>query len=442
MGTIRTEQTRLLQDNGTENIEFFVYDKDGVAKTTLNQTKDVLKQIPSNLSPINSNLSVEYLRPLRDAIKTTTSEDSQLLNKNPNFRYGSFNWDIGSVSSTALAEVALPSQVFAGINPITGIYCLIQNVVPNTAEKTNYMIKNILSKTPIISGEDLEISYNYYFFTLGFFVFNVQQYISVGLDSTNDGTINKMYDFDENRYRAECSNCGENNGAIAFTDDRFFKKIDIRQFDFWNKSSTTIQCNLSDVETNPHIEVKLFRTTKGQGLTDPKMIYDGLAISQQTSAKKRQHTKRKGAIFTFIDGNITVADDNITGEYKQEETMLSNEINLQNTNSIFGTFARKDRPLSLQQNTLDKCILQEFINDYRTPIKRYEGEFYKDDSDVVPIYFYHKLWVNFGTAVLQEPVSCIIDSLEYNVKQNTYNIIMHIPNADDDIISYDTYKLS
>ena len=85
MGTIRTEQTRLLQDNGTENIEFFVYDKDGVAKTTLNQTKDVLKQIPSNLSPINSNLSVEYLRPLRDAIKTTTSEDSQLLNKNPNF---------------------------------------------------------------------------------------------------------------------------------------------------------------------------------------------------------------------------------------------------------------------------------------------------------------------------------------------------------------------
>ena len=72
MGTIRTEQTRLLQDNGTENIEFFVYDKDGAAKSTLNQTKDVLKQIPSNLSPMNSNLSVEYLRPLRHAIKKTT----------------------------------------------------------------------------------------------------------------------------------------------------------------------------------------------------------------------------------------------------------------------------------------------------------------------------------------------------------------------------------
>jgi hypothetical protein len=61
MGTIRTEQTRLLQENGTENIEFFVYDKDGVAKTTLKQTKDVLKQVPSTITPINSDLVAEYI---------------------------------------------------------------------------------------------------------------------------------------------------------------------------------------------------------------------------------------------------------------------------------------------------------------------------------------------------------------------------------------------
>ena len=45
MGIFRDEQTRLLQQNGTENIEFFVYDKEGNAKTTLKQSKDVLKQI-------------------------------------------------------------------------------------------------------------------------------------------------------------------------------------------------------------------------------------------------------------------------------------------------------------------------------------------------------------------------------------------------------------
>ena len=78
MGTIRTEQTRLLQENGTENIEFFVYDKDGIAKTTLKQTKDVLKQVPSNITPINSDLVAEYIRPLRDAIKTTKTSAMQL----------------------------------------------------------------------------------------------------------------------------------------------------------------------------------------------------------------------------------------------------------------------------------------------------------------------------------------------------------------------------
>jgi len=85
-------------------------------------------------------------------------------------------------------------------------------------------------------------------------------------------------------------------------------------------------------------------------------------------------------------------------------------------------------------------VLQEIINDFREPLKRYEGSFYKDDSDVVPIYFYNKLWVNFGTTVLQEPVSAIIDEMEFNVKQNEYRIVMHLPNQDDDKITYDLYK--
>jgi hypothetical protein len=436
MGTIRTEQTRLLQDNGTENIEFFVYDKDGVAKSTLNQSKDVLKQIPSNLSPINSNLSVEYLRPLRDAIKTTNTQDVQLINKNPNFRYNSFNWDINTVNNDVMAHVGIPSQILPNVNPITGIYCLIQNGVPpaysvgTPQEKTNYMIKNILFDSPIISGQPVIISYNYQVntqFITGAFINNVLQYISVGLDSTGNGTINKMYNFSEGAFETG-----------TFTDDKFFKKIDYTQFNTWNKFSTSINCDLTEDETNPHIEVKLFKTTQGQSLFQPTMLYDGLSLLQKTGAKDRIHKKRKGVLFTTI--NELNQNKNESGEYKQKETLLSNELEFTNINSILGTFKHKDRPLSTQK-TLDKCVLQEFINDYRTPVKRYEGEFYKDDADEVPIYFYNKLWINFGTTILQEPVSCIIDSLEYNVKQNHYNIIMHVPNADNNEISYDTYKL-
>lgn len=427
MGTIRTEQTRLLQENGTENIEFFVYDKDGVAKTTLKQTKDVLKQVPSTITPINSDLVAEYIRPLRDAIKTIKTSSMQLLNKNPNFRYNSFNWDI----TASKATIQIPSQILAGVNPVSGIYCLYQEQMPVAPEKTTYMIKNILSDTRIVSGRDIEISWNYYMYSGGLGSPLMNQYITVGLDSTNDGTINKMYNFEENKFETG-----------TFTDDKFFKKIDYTQFDSWNKYKTTLQSNLTGTETNPHIEVKLFQTTS-PGFLFGKAFYDGISISQKASVTKSIHTKRRGGIFALVDGIVQQIDDeaNISGEYKQKETILSNELDSLNVASIEFTYGRKDRPNSLfNANTLDKCVLQEIINDFREPLKRYEGSFYKDDSDVVPIYFYNKLWINFGTAVLQEPVSAIIDEMEFNVKQNEYRIVMHLPNQDDDKVTYDLYK--
>ena len=436
MGTIRSEQTRLLQENGTENIEFFVYDKDGNAKATLKQSKDVLKQIPSNLTPINQDLQLEYLRPLRDAIKTTKTNQMLLINKNPNFRYKTFNWDITSAKAT----VQIPSQILFNVNPISGIYCLYQEQIPLTDDKTTFMIRNILSDTPIVSGRDIEIAWNYYIFT-GIGGTNIKQFMSVGLDSTSNGTINKMYDFGDNKFIAECSDCGEGGSAIAFTDDRFFKKIDYTDLDSWNKYKTTLQANLTGTETNPHIEVKLFSVT-GAEVPFGKAFFDGFEISQKSSSTKRIHIRRRGNTFKLIDGAITEVQDNVTGEYDQKITILSNEVDSLDVAYLEapGVYTRKNLPLSIHINTLDKNVLQEIVNDYRNPVKRYEGTFYKDDNDTTPIYFYNKLWVNYTTSVLQEPVSAIIDELEYDVKQNSYRIIMHLPNQDDDKLSFDLYK--
>ncbi len=423
MGTIRSEQTRLLQENGTENIEFFVYDKDGNAKTTLKQSKDVLKQIPSNLSPINQDLQVEYLRPLRDAIKNTKTNQMLLINKNPNFRYKTFNWDI----TASKATVQIPSQILFDVNPISGIYCLYQDQIPLTDDKTTYMIKNILSDTSIVSGRDIEIAWNYYIFT-GIGGTNIKQFMSVGLDSTNDGSVNKMYNFETNKFETG-----------TFTNDEFFKKIDYTNLDSWNKYKTTLQANLTGTETDPHIEVKLFSVT-GAEVPFGKAFFDGFEISQKSSATKRVHIKRRGNSFKLIDGAITEVQDNVTGEYDQKQTILSNELDLLDVASIPFEFTRKNLPLSINTNTLDKNVLQEIINDYRNPVKRYEGTFYKDDNDTIPIYFYNKIWVNYTTSVLQEPVSAIIDELEYDVKQNSYRIVMHLPNQDDDKVSFDLYK--
>lgn len=423
MGTIRSEQTRLLQENGTENIEFFVYDKDGNAKATLKQSKDVLKQIPSNLSPINQDLQLEYLRPLRDAIKTTKTNQMLLINKNPNFRYKTFNWDITSSKAT----VQIPSQILFDVNPISGLYCLYQEQIPLTDDKTTFMIRNILSDTPIVSGRDIEIAWNYYIFT-GIGGTNIKQFMSVGLDSTNDGSVNKMYNFETNKFETG-----------TFTNDEYFKKIDYTNLDSWNKYKTTLQANLTGTETDPRIEVKLFSVTGAEVLFG-KAFFDGFEISQNSSATKRIHIKRRGNSFKLIDGAITEVQDNVTGEYEQKATILSNELDLLDVASIPFEFTRKNLPLNILTNTLDKNVLQEIVNDYRTPVKRYEGTFYKDDNDTIPIYFYNKLWVNYTTSVLQEPVSAIIDELEFDVKQNSYRIVMHLPNQDDDKVSFDLYK--
>ena len=428
MGAIRTEQTRLLQDNGTENIEFFVYDKDGNAKATLKQSKDVLKQIPSNLTPINEDLVAEYQRPLRDAIKTVKSSSSYLINKNPNFRYNSFNWNI----TASKATVQIPSQIIANVQPISGIYCLYQENLATAESKTTHLIKNILSDSPIVSGRDISIVWNYYIQAfLGLPL--IEQYISIGLDSTNNGTINKMYNFEENKFETG-----------TFTDAKFFKKIDYTELNSWNKYQTTLQVNLTSTETNPHIEVKLFEARSFVTLGG-KFFLDGFSISQKAISTTKTITRRRGAfLLTGLLSSFNVSSEeekSITGEYKQKQIILSNELDRLDVSAIEFVYARKDRPgNAILTSTLDSCVLQEIINDYRDPLKRYEGSFYKDDADVVPIYFYHKLWVNFGTTVLQEPVACIIDQMEYNVKQNNYRIVMHIPNQDDDQVAFNTYN--
>ena len=139
----------------------------------------------------------------------------------------------------------------------------------------------------------------------------------------------------------------------------------------------------------------------------------------------------------------------MTGEYKIPNTFLTNEIDDFDLSQINGFFGRADRVESTLTNSLDKLILQEKLNDYRSPVKKYEGDFYRDDESEIPIYFFNKVWVNFDVNTLQDNVATMIDSMEYDVKKNIYRINMHLPNvgtlvdiifSQDDVFSYDKFK--
>jgi len=96
---------------------------------------------------------------------------------------------------------------------------------------------------------------------------------------------------------------------------------------------------------------------------------------------------------------------------------------------ISGNFFRS-RDKTNYLKSIEKIVSQQVINDYRDFVVRYEGELYNNNND--PIGPHNKVWINFGTTVLQEPVSCYIDGMNYNVKRNLYNVVMHVPNQNDD----------
>ena len=83
--------------------------------------------------------------------------------------------------------------------------------------------------------------------------------------------------------------------------------------------------------------------------------------------------------------------------------------------------------------SIEEITTQQVINDFRDFLIRYEGDLYNNNTD--PIGPHNKIWINFGTSVLQEPVSCYIDGINYNVKRNLYSVILHVPNQDDDVSS-------
>jgi hypothetical protein len=73
---------------------------------------------------------------------------------------------------------------------------------------------------------------------------------------------------------------------------------------------------------------------------------------------------------------------------------------------------------------------QEILNDYRSFVPRYEGTLYNNNSK--PITPLCKPYIDFGDN-FQGYQSEMIDGMKYNMKANEYSLIMHTSNNDPDV---------
>jgi len=415
MGSIATQQLNLLQTTSKENIKYEIFDYLGNRKG--DTTKNILLVAPTQLQPINSNLSIEYLRPLKNVISQTTLDSVDIVNKNPTFRYSSFDWDLGTGNSIQLSGLLDPK-------PISGNYLVKSPVtqMPAVGSKGNPIISTNLATTFINLGSDLEFGF-YYYFSSQIAQDTYTFYVTAGLDTTGNGLIDQMYSFTDNKFKTG-----------TFTDDEFYKQITTNSLNQWVKFSQSLN---APVTTSSSVKAKISIYPPSRNSTAflfGANYYDAFYLGNKNTLGTSFVEKKTQGIFTL--GTI-VEFSRVTGSLKKSKVLNTN--NLQE--SLFvgrfqGDFKRKSYP---ESQTLDNIINQEVINDYRTSVKRYEGDFYRRDDSTDPLQFFNKIWINFGTSVLQDSVSSMIDSLEYNVKSNTYKIIMHLPNQDDDISTFDEF---
>jgi len=394
---IRAAETSSLQTNNDEDIKYHIYNSDGVYQST--STVNALYSVPSNLLPIGNNLTKEFLRPIK---KITQKVDmagffSTNIIGNSGFEFGTSGWTLtnssvdntfsfqgdGSLKSTNIKTSANGTGVTAELanyidefgSEFIGYRLLINNFFNSTSGQTRGFRWQVKAVAFTIPG-DPPIATRYW-----------------GADDTwtTTATINEVEVVNNRRWKSYTFNIS----SLPNNSWRLYFYL----YDPYQTGSTS-------GFTSTHWD---------------SIIFDKVYIN---SSGQRSEIFEKYDLLQFVRSRT----GNFSGLITTDDLILTNE----EYGKIDGDFYRS-RDKTNYLKSLEKITTQQVLNDYRSFVSRYEGDLYNNNNN--PLGLHNKIWVNFGTSVLQEPVSCYIDSLSYNVKRNTYSVIMHVPNQDDDLSS-------
>lgn len=425
MGTIATAQNTLLNTTREELVEYNVYDKDGVFIDT--HSENVLIECPSIIKPINNDLIIEYLKPVKKVVRETKLKKLNIVNNDPMSNYGGYRMDFTHPTSnpTTRAQVEENDLSLSGDRLIKGLTFAsntgdthIGSYFPETAIENDFVSVRV--------GNKYKVGFSYYIENTVTDTSELDYYfmILVSLyDTPNNDTY--YYNFEDNKF--------DNFEQQAFTDTKantkYVKFIKNTNRDVWNN----FQIGLESVEdvTSENIKLRfelkqLVYTTTAAASAHTAYYVDNFFIDQDFDESNKLIVERSSS-----------ADAVITGVHTTEDLILSNELG----NTLFdggfdGQFyARRNGDSSYFK--LDELITQEILNDHRAFVRRYEGTFYNANPQPIPVALHNKLWINFSEG--GELVSGYIDSMKYDIKNNTYSIVMHLPNQDDDFAS--TYKI-
>jgi len=393
---IRAAETASLQANNDEDIKYDIYNSAGVYQST--STVDVLSIVPSDLQPIGNNLTKEYLRPLKEYTQSVNMAGffSSNIIGNSGFEFGTSGWTLTNSSVVSdfsfQGDASLKSTNLKTSASATGVTATLVNYIDEAgSDFVGYKLKinNFFNSTSsVVRGFRWQVK-------------------AVAFTIPGDPPIATRY-WDGNTWTTTAS-----INEVNIVNNRRWKS-----YDFTAPALPSNSWRLYFYLYDP------FQTGSTSGFTDThwdSIIFDKIYINEDG---QRSEFFEKFDLLQFKRKRT----GNFSGLLNLDGLILTN----QEYAKIDGEFYRS-RDKTNYLKSIEEITTQQVINDYRDFVIRYEGDLY--NNNVLPIGLHNKIWINFGSSILQEPVSCYIDSMSYNVKKNTYNIIMHIPNQNDDLSS-------
>lgn len=415
---IRAAETTSLQNNGTESIKYIIYNSSGVYQST--STVDVLQvcsgpdtvltktncdpnvsdcNIPVDVIPLGADMTREFLRPLKEfMIEVNTG--SNFFDTN---RYSNGHFEHGSTGFT-LTNSTIDSEF-----SFKGDRSLKTTSAVTSANSTSAILVN--STGIDVGGGNTSQADTFS--------------LNVFLDTNSSNTRG---------FRFQIKLEGQGPGAGA---DQYWSEAAGNWVGSDTKNEVEIDTNRRwkqvsfDLDSYPGGSWLAFITIYGPYQTSSTsgftaMFVDSMSLQFKNIDSNGTRTDyfQKFDLLQFIRKRTV----DLSGVKKLEGIYITND----KYGRISGDYYRS-RDKTNYLKSIEKIVSQQVMNDFRSFVTRYEGTLYNNTND--PIGLHNKIWINFTTSVLQEPVSCIIDSITYDVKKNIYSTVMHIPNQDDDITS-------
>lgn len=461
---IRSEDTKRLQTELDERPEFRIYNDSG--NNIQDVSLDVFLKTKTDLTPLGNDLTVEYIPPAKiveDNVKQKSLNNfAKIANGDPTFELPTNDWTIVSnrgtignfdittsgeksfkttqkTSSQSIFTEMLKSDLFG--SPLTGLNdgdkVSFKGVFyfdgTTNASVFNYDIKRRHGATTKYWNADDDIWQNTPQRNL-IKVENANEFQSFSKSMTMDITVSPYY-FEIIVYLPYAISGSQMSGF--YIDDLRIEK-DLETFtDVTYSQNRTVNSNKIDADYqiigNPN--VTYLRRAQAQNVqTSP------IATTQQKMNDYRTHLTRYEG--TFYNNNKTPVSLRNKIWIDFAKVFIQYVDGGQETNRIYTNDSVSDISVGdyvtggtgQSKITTDIQVTQVVTGQPNYIVLDTDLQITPSVDDVFAIT--EQSFVNFPISneyPTHEPVSCMIDSMEYNVKANTVKVVMHVPNQGEDI---------